>query len=142
MLLALLNSGYFFLAIVKLSLVEWLAFNACSLAIIIYLICFAAYRLTKKDFLPVIPLLPLYYYGTMGLFLMPFTATNLFAHATHIIITITFGWTLFGMLKNRQFEALGIGLLIGLLAFVPVFAAIQWFTQLHMEEFLKALSKQ
>jgi len=40
LLLAFLNSGYFFLGMLKLSVGKWLAFNACSLAILIFLVCF------------------------------------------------------------------------------------------------------
>jgi hypothetical protein len=141
MLLALLNSAYFFLFIVKLKIGEWLAFNACSLSIIVYLVCFACFRVTKKDFFLSIALVPLYYYGTMGLFITPWNVANMIAQITHIIITLNVIWILFVLLKESRFESLGKGLLIGLLVFVPVFAAIQNYSQLHMAEFMQMLQK-
>lgn len=135
MLLALLNSGYFFLGVLQLSIGGWLAFNACSLAIIAYLICFIVFRITKKDFMLAIPFLPLYYYGTMGLFIMPWNGSNVFAHITHIIITLNIIWTLLPFLKERKFESLGKGLLWGIAFFVPVFAYIQTYVQTHLSEF-------
>jgi hypothetical protein len=139
MLLALVNSGCFFLGILKLNIVKWLAFNACSVAIIVYLVCFVLFRITKKDYLLAIPLLPLYYYGTMGLFVMPWNEANLFAQITHIVITINVVWILFGFLNEHKFESLGRGLLVGILGFVPVIACIQSYAQLHMNELTQLL---
>ncbi len=140
MLGALLNSGFFFLLNLKLSIGSWLAFNACSLAIIAYLLCFVLYLIIKKDYLLAIPLLPLYYYGTMGLFMMPWDTANAFAQITHVIITVNVLWILYVMLlKERKFDSLGKGLLIGTIIFVPIFAYIQSFSQQHMSEFLKVL---
>lgn len=141
MLLAFLNSAYFFLSIAKFGLVEWLAFNACSISIIVYLICFICFQITKKDFFLAIALVPLYYYGTMGLFVMPWNVTNIFSQITHIIITINVIWILFVLLKEFKFEALGKGLIIGVILFVPLFAMIQSYSQLHMAEFMQLLQK-
>jgi len=138
---ALLNSGYFFMATLKLSPGKWLAFNACSLAIIVYLVCFVMYRITKIDWLLAFPLLPLYYYGTMGLFIMPWTGANLFAQVTHILITLNVLWILFVLLKEQRFSGLGKGCLAGILVFVPVFAIVQTYTQLHMSEFLLLMQR-
>lgn len=136
---ALINSGYFFTVMLKLSIGQWLAFNACSIAIIVYIVCFLLFQLLKKDYLMVVPLLPLYYYGTMGLFIMPWNSTNMFAQITHILISINVLWVLYILLKGQKFESIGKGSLIGIFIFVPLFAYIQSYTQLHMNEFIKAL---
>lgn len=141
MFLAFLNSAYFFITIAKFRLVEWLAFNACSVSIIVHLVCFTCFRITKKDFFLAIALVPLYYYGTMGLFLMPWDVANIFSQITHIIITINVIWILFVLLKEFKFESLGKGLLIGVILFVPLFAIIQSYSQLHMVEFMQLLQK-
>lgn len=141
MLLALLNSGYFFMSIVKLEIGEWLAFNACSLSIIVYLICFTFSKITKEDFFLAIALVPLYYYGTIGLFVIPWNTANMFAQITHIIITLNVIWILYVLLKESKYESLGKGMLIGVLVFVPVFAVIQSYSQSHMSEFMQMLQK-
>ncbi len=141
MLLTLLNSAYFFMLVVKLNIGEWLAFNACSLSIIAYLICFAGFQVTKKTSLLAIALVPLYYYGTMGLFVVPWNAANIFAQITHIIITLNVIWILFVLLRESNYEALGRGLLAGVFVFVPVFAVIQSYAQLHMAEFMQTIQK-
>lgn len=139
MLLTLLNSAYFFISIAKLQIGEWLAFNACSLAIISYLICLACFQITKKDFFMAIALVPMYYYGSMGLFLVPWDTANTFSQITHIIITLNVIWILFVLLKQSRYESLGKGLLIGVLVFVPIFAVIQAYLQLHMAELMQML---
>lgn len=141
LLATLINSGYFFMTILKLSPGNWLAFNACSVAILTYLICYLLFCISKRDELLAISLLPLYYYGTMGLFVIPWNAANGFAQVTHVIITLNVLWILYVFLKDRKFESLGKGLIAGMIIFVPVFAAIQSYTQLHMNEFMKALQK-
>jgi hypothetical protein len=141
MLLALLNSAYFFLSVVKLSISEWLAFNACSLAIIAYLVCFASFQITQKDFFLAIAFVPLYYYGTMGLFVIPWSKANLFSQITHIVITLNVIWILYVLLKDPSYESTGKGLLIGVLVFVPVFAVVQNYSQLHPAEFMQALQR-
>lgn len=141
MLLSLLNSAYFFLSVAGFSLINWLIFNACSLSIVIYLICFVCYQFKKEDFYLAIALVPLYYYGTMGLFVVSWDAANMFAQVTHIVITLNVIWILYLMLKKSEFESLGKGLLIGVLLFVPLFATIQTYSQLHMNDFLQLLQK-
>ncbi|WP_101688604.1 hypothetical protein [Dysgonomonas massiliensis] len=139
MLLSLLNSGYFFLVAVQLNVSQWLAFNACSLTMIVYLVCFTIYLVRKESLWLSIPLLPMYYYGTMGLFLMPWNEVNIFAHATHVIITITILWTLYTLLKKLEFEILGKGLLVSMIVFVPIIAVIQTYNQANFEEFMQLL---
>lgn len=141
MLLTFLNSAYFFLLIAKFGLVEWLAFNACSVSIIIYLVCFTCFQITKKYFILAIALVPLYYYGTMGLFVTTWDTANIFSQITHIIITLNVIWILFVLLKEFKFESLGKGLLIGVLLFVPLFAIIQNYLQVHMIELMQLLQK-
>ncbi len=141
MLIALLNSAYYFLAVLKLNIGQWLTFNACSLVIIIYLICFVVSLLKKDAIWLSIALLPMYYYGTMGLFLMPWNDANLFAHLTHIIITCNALWILFRIFKEHRIKELGVTLLISIIAFVPVFAIIQNYNQAHMEEFMQVFTE-
>ncbi len=141
LLLTLLNSAYFFLQVAKFGIVDWLAFNACSLSIIAYLICFVCFQLTKENHYLAIALLPLYYYGTMGLFVTPWNVTNIFAQITHIIITLNVIWILYVLLKKSDYKSLSKGLLIGLLIFVPIFVVIQNYSQLHIDEFMQIIQK-
>ena len=139
--LAMLNSAFFFISALGFGIGQWLAFNACSLAIIAHVACFALYLRTKDMFWMAIPLLPMYYYGTMGLFLMEWNANNAFAQITHVLITINVIWILYIFIKEGEYSALGRGLLAGMIVFVPIFAVIQTYSQAHMNEFIQALQK-
>jgi len=75
----------------------------------------------------------------MGLFVMPWNSANAIAQITHIIVTLSILWILYLLLKERKYDSLGKGLLIGMIVFVPLFAYLQDFNQLHMAEYLKAL---
>jgi hypothetical protein len=72
---------------------------------------------------------------------MPWNESNMFAQITHIIITLNILWIVFAFLRERKFESLGKGLLWGIAVFVPVFACIQAYVQIHMNEFTSALQK-
>lgn len=139
MLIALLNSGYFFLGILKLGIGQWFAFNACSLVSIIYLISFVV-SLKKRDSTCLsATLLPMYYYGTMGLFIMPWNEANIFAHLTHIIMTCSILWVLLCIIKEHRVEESGKAVLVSIFIYVPLFALIQTYNQRHLEEFMQVL---
>ena len=72
---------------------------------------------------------------------MSWDIANMFSQITHVIITLNVIWILFVSLKEFKFESLGKGLLIGVLLFVPLFAIIQSYSQLHMAEFMQLLQK-
>lgn len=140
-LLSLLFSSYFFLIVLKLSIWKWFLINACSLAIIVYLLCYILHKITKKEYILAIPILPLYYYGTMGLFMMPWIETNIFPQITHIIITLNLLWLLYLLITQDNYKSLGKGLLISIIIFVPVFAVIQYYSQIYHNELMQIIEQ-
>jgi hypothetical protein len=139
MLFAILNSAYFFLSIANFKIADWIIFNSCSLAIFIYLLAFIFFQLTKNYSILAVALLPLYYYGTMGLFVTPWNNANIFPQITHAIITLNIVWVLYIFLKELRYESLGKGLLIGFLVFVPIFALLRHYLELNIEEYVKMI---
>lgn len=139
MIFALVNSAYFFLHVVKLKIGDWLVFNACSVAIIVYLICFTCFLITRKEYFLAIAIVPLYYYGTMGLFVIPWNGPNAFAQVTHIIITLNVIWILNQILKEPGIKSSGIGLLVGIIVFIPVFVLVQYYSKLHLTEIMQLI---
>lgn len=79
----------------------------------------------------VLTMLPVYYLGTMSMFVLPWTGTYLFAHAGHIIMTLCMCWTLYVLLSHRQYKSLAVGLLISILLFAPYIAHVQTYNQKH-----------
>ena len=81
--------------------------------------------------------LPTFFLGTMSMFVLPWNGDYLFAHIGHIIMTLNLIWVLYIVLKHKNFKALAIGLLIGMLIFVPYIAYVQMYNQAHAEEMSK-----
>ena len=78
LLLTLSGSGYFFFTL-KVNFVQWLAYNACSPSSLVYLGCLIVFWVTKKTFWLPLAFLPMYYFGTMGLFTFTWSGANIFA---------------------------------------------------------------
>ena len=68
LLLLTLSGSYYFFFMLKVNFVQWLVYNACSPSSLVYLLCFMIFLVKKKvSYLP-FAFLPMYYFGTMGLF--------------------------------------------------------------------------
>jgi hypothetical protein len=132
-----LNSTIFFLLKLKVSLGQWLAFNACSPTSFIYLACFLIYLWGKRPGFLVFTALPIYYLGTMSMFVLPWSGNYLIAHIGHIIMTLNLVWACYVVLKNKEYKALGIGLLAGMIIYVPYIAYVITYNQVHAAELAK-----
>lgn len=126
-----LVSTFFFLGKLKVSVVEWFAFNACAVTSYLYLGCFIAFLISKKGGLLVFTSLPLFFLGTISMFVLPWSGSYLIAHVTHIIITANILWAFYIVLKYKAYKGMAIGLLVGMLVFVPYIAYVQIFNQAH-----------
>lgn len=119
-----LSSTFFFLGKLKISLIEWVSFNACSPTSFLYLLLFIVFLIKKNAFYLVITFLPIYFLGTMSMYVMPWNELNLIAHVGHIVMTLNLIWVVYVILKHKEYKALGIGLLISILLFVPYIAYV------------------
>ncbi|MDR0797022.1 MAG: hypothetical protein LBE79_13395 [Tannerella sp.] len=88
-------STWFFLTQLKVTVLEWSVFNACAPTNFAYVLCFLIFLFCKKEvFLPV-TIVPLFFFGTMGLFIFPWNGMNLFAQASHIVMTLNVVWIIY-----------------------------------------------
>lgn len=60
----------------------------------------------------------------MSMYVMPWNELNLIAHVGHIVMTLNLIWVVYVILKHKEYKALGIGLLISILLFVPYIAYV------------------
>lgn len=132
-----LSSTFFFLGKLKISLVQWVAFNSCSPTSFLYLLLFLVFFVKKNASYLMITFLPIYFLGTMSMFVLPWNEANMIAHVGHIIMTLNLMWVLYVIFKHKEYKALGIGLLISMLLFVPYIAYVLSYNQAHAEEMLK-----
>lgn len=141
LLIVTLNSTVFFLVNLKVSLSAWIAFNACAPTSFLYLCFFIVFLVNKKAACLVITSLPIYLLGTMSMFILPWGGSYIFAHISHIIMTLNLLWGIYVVFKNKDYKALAIGLLIGMLVFVPYITYVQVYNQTHAEEISKLFNK-
>ena len=132
-LLTLSGSGYFFFTL-KVSFVQWLAFNACSPTSLIYLVCLSIFWLKGKTGLLPFALLPMYYFGTMGLFTFTWSGANVFAQLSHITMTLNIAWATYTLYRIGDYKATAKGLFWGIVVFVPYVSFVMYYCRTHAAE--------
>ena len=138
LLLTLSGSGYFFFTL-KVSFVQWLAYNACSPSSLLYLGCLIVFWVTKKTFWLPLAFLPMYYFGTMGLFTFTWSGANIFAQMSHITMTLNLIWAGYVLYRIGDYKAFAQGLLWSIVLFVPYIAFVMYYCRTHAEEISQLL---
>jgi len=134
LLIVTASSTYFFLGKLHVSVLDWVAFNSCAPTSFLYICFFIAFLFNKKAIFLVFTSLPTYYLGTLAMFVMPWNEANLIAHVGHIIMTLNLAWVFYVVLRHKNYKALAIGLLAGILTFAPYIGYVQTYNQVHAEE--------
>lgn len=86
-----------------------------------------------------VAVIPIFFFGTMGFFVFPWNGYNMVAQISHITMTLNMLWGLWIVLKDKNFEALGKGLLISTAIFVPFISFTQEYCRNHADEVMKVL---
>lgn len=139
LLLATVNSTNYFLNVMKVSPLEWLVFNACAPSNITYLIGFVIYLATKDRTALHIAILPLFFFGGLGLLVFPWNGYNLIAQVSHILMASNIAWVLFYTFKTSDYKAAAIGLLLGVLISAPFIGFQQNYVSSHPDAFSRIL---
>ena len=138
LLLTLSGSGYFFFTL-KVNFVQWLAYNACSPSSLLYLGCLIVFWVTKKTVWLPLAFLPMYYFGTMGLFTFTWSGANIFAQMSHITMTLNLIWAGYVLYRIGNYKAFAQGLLWSIVLFVPYIAFVMYYCRTHAEEISQLL---
>lgn len=138
LLLTLSGSGYFFFTL-KVNFVQWLAYNACSPSSLLYLGCLIVFWVTKKTVWLPLTFLPMYYFGTMGLFTFTWSGANIFAQMSHITMTLNLIWAGYVLYRIGDYKAFARGLLWSIILFVPYIAFVMYYCRTHAEEISQLL---
>ncbi|MGE5397692.1 MAG: hypothetical protein ACM3MK_09205 [Chitinophagales bacterium] len=140
LLLVSVNSTYQYLKVMKVTLIQWIMFNSCVVGNVFYLIGFGIFILTQDKTCLAIGILPMLFFGTMGLFVFPWQgAIDKIIQFSHIIMTLNIVWSICAMIKSDDYQALALGLLIGLVIFVPFIACQQFYAKTHPEDLHRIL---
>lgn len=138
LLLTLSGSGYFFFTL-KVNFVQWLAYNACSPSSLLYLGCLIVFWVTKKTVWLPLAFLPMYYFGTMGLFTFTWSGANIFAQMSHITMTLNLIWAGYVLYRIGDYKAFARGLVWSIVLFVPYIAFVMYYCRTHAEEISQLL---
>ena len=136
-----LGSTFFFLGQLKVSVVDWIAFNSSAVISFLYLGCFITFLISKKGGMLVFTSLPSFFLGTMSMVVLPWSGSWLFAHVTHVIMTVNMLWAFYIVLKHKAYKGMAIWLLAGMLIFVPYIVYVQTYNQAHAEELMRLLQQ-
>lgn len=140
LLLTVANSTWYFLGIAKVSVVQWIVFNACAPSSIAFLLGLIFYFQTKNKMWLSIAVVPMMFFGTMGLFVFPWeSGIDLLTQFSHIIMTLNIALGLWITLKDKDYKALGNGLLTSVLIGIPFVAFTQSYCREHAEEVMRIL---
>lgn len=134
LLLTTLSSTWFFLSELKVTVLEWSVFNACAPSSFVYLICFVLFMVKKNYTALSVAIIPMFFFGTMGLFVFSWDGQNLFAQISHIIMTLNICWSIYILFKKNDFKAIAIGLMIGVFLFIPYISFTQHYCRIHAEK--------
>lgn len=134
LLVVTLNSTFFFLVKLRVGVTDWLAFNACAPVSLLYLAFFAVFLYGKNPVWLVLTSLPIYYLGTLSMFVLPWSGSYIPAHVGHVIMTANLAWVFYVVFRHRAYKALATGLFAGMLVFAPFVAYVQLYNQNHAEE--------
>ena len=138
LLLTLSGSGYFFFTL-KVTFVQWLAYNACSPSSLLFLGCLIVFWVTKKTVWLPLAFLPMYYFGTMGLFTFTWSGANIFAQMSHITMTLNLIWAGYVLYRIGDYKAFARGLLWSIVLFVPYITFVMYYCRTHAEEISQLL---
>ncbi len=140
LLLTVINSTWYFLGMAKVSVLQWLVFNACAPSSIVYLLGLIAWFRTKNKMWLTIAVVPMMFFGTMGLFVFPWNSANdLLVQFSHIVMTLNIALSLWVTLKDKDYKSLANGLLISVLAGIPFIAFTQAYCRIHAEDVMRIL---
>jgi hypothetical protein len=140
LLLTVINSTWYFLGMAGVSFVQWIVFNACAPSGIAFLAGLLAFFGTGNRMWLSVAAVPMMFFGTMGLFVFPWNGANdLLVQFSHIVMTLAVAHALWITLRNRDYRALGGGLLASVLAGIPFIAFTQHYCRTHAEEVMRIL---
>ncbi len=137
--IATVNSTWFFFNVLKVSFQGWIFLNACAPSILVFLAGFIVWFVRENRILLHVPILPLFFFGTLGLFVFPWEGMNIIGQISHILMTLAIVWILVNTFRLNDWKNAAIGLLVGVLIFAPFIFLQQDYVRANPAQFLKMI---
>lgn len=125
----------YYLVIRKVKFIEWLFFNACSPSNLAYLAGFIVWLATKDKTVLYIGILPIFFFGTLGMFVFSWKGMNIIPQVAHLIMTLNIIWLTISTFLVSSYKSATIGLLSGIFVFSIFIAFQQNYVRSHQENF-------
>ncbi|MDD5065652.1 MAG: hypothetical protein PHF84_01265 [bacterium] len=138
-LLAALQSTWFFLGMARVGVISWLTFNACAVANITLIIGYVLFLVLKTRLVMYMAVLPLFFFGTGGLFVFPWGGWNIIPQISHIIMTLNLIVLVYDMFRTGDFKTGALGLLLSIVLFGWFLGFQQSYVYSHRSEFQKIM---
>jgi len=114
--LAALNSTYYFLANLRVGVIGWLMMNTCAPSIALFVLGF----LVSSPMVMAAAGVLMFRYGTLGLFVFSWGGYNIIPQIGHILMTLAVIYVLVDAVRHRRWQALGMGVALGLVILLPL----------------------
>lgn len=128
-LIMIINSTWFFLGMLKFSVIAWLYFNACAPSVVIYLVGFFSGR--REIMAASMP--SLFFFGGVGLFVFSWSGTSLVPQAGHILMVTAIVYTAMVTAMEKIWKKTLTGFIIGLVFFAIFLPFQQRYVKEHPE---------
>lgn len=133
LLLVTINSTNFFLNVLKVKPLEWLIFNACAPSSITFLLGYIIYLATRNRLVQHIAVLPMLFFGGLGLFVFPWSGFNIIGQISHVIMVLNVFLLLMATFRQKDYKTAVIGLLFSMVIFSPMINYHQTYVATHPE---------
>ena len=141
LLLVIIQGSVFYFLKLKVRFIEWLFFNPCAVSNIIFLIGFALFLFIDDRTLLHLAILPMFFFGTLGMFFLSWTGMNNIPQVGHIIMTLNIALTIYITFTTGNFKEAAIGFALGIVVFAPFIAFQQTYVRNHPGDFNRILIK-
>ncbi len=99
-----------------------------------YLVGFIIFIITKEKSALGIGILPMVFFGMMGLFIFPWGGVANIPQVGHLVMTLNVIWAVYTIVKTADYKALALGLLASIILYVPFIAYQQIYCRMHTDD--------
>ena len=139
LLLVTLHSSVFYFVKLRVKFIEWLFFNPCAISNIVFLIGVALFLFKGDRTLLHLAMLPMFFFGTLGMFFLSWSGMNIIPQVGHIIMTLNIVQAIHTTYTTGDFKAATLGFIIGIVVFAPFIAFQQSYVRNHPDDFNRIL---
>ena len=137
--LVTLQSSFFYFVRLKVRFIEWLFFNPCATSNIVFLIGFL-FSLFKGDrTLLHLAILPMFFFGTLGMFFLSWSGMNIIPQVGHLIMTLNIVFAIYTTFTTNDYKAATIGLIFSIVVFAIFISFQQAYVRTHPDDFIRIL---